>query len=69
MFGLELPDTGRVRRLVELHGGSVRALSDGRNGSEFVVDLPLGTRPDATEAVDRLETPTRQLPKRILIYR
>ncbi|MGF6575000.1 PAS domain S-box-containing protein [Paraburkholderia sp. GAS333] len=37
-----------VRRLVELHGGSVRALSDGRNGSEFIVDLPLD--PDALPA-------------------
>jgi Signal transduction histidine kinase len=30
-----------ARRLVELHGGSVRAISDGKTGSEFVVDLPL----------------------------
>ena len=31
-----------VRRLVELHGGSVRALSDGPGlGSEFVVRLPI----------------------------
>ena len=31
-----------VRRLIELHGGSVRAVSDGRGrGSEFVVELPL----------------------------
>lgn len=30
-----------VRRLVELHGGSVRAISDGRTGSEFILDLPL----------------------------
>jgi len=31
-----------VRRLVELHGGSVEATSDGLNtGSEFIVRLPL----------------------------
>jgi len=31
-----------VRRLVALHGGSVRAASDGPGlGSEFVVELPL----------------------------
>jgi signal transduction histidine kinase/DNA-binding response OmpR family regulator len=35
-----------VRRLVELHGGSVQAQSDGANrGSEFVVRLPISTRP------------------------
>ena len=31
-----------VKRLVELHGGTVKARSDGRGkGSEFVVRLPL----------------------------
>ena len=37
-----------VRRLVELHGGSVQAVSDGKTGSEFIVDLPLGTIPPGT---------------------
>ena len=33
-----------VRTLVQMHGGSVRALSDGPGrGSEFVVRLPLAT--------------------------
>lgn len=37
-----------VRRLVQLHGGSVRALSDGSNqGSEFIVSLPLSVHQDA----------------------
>lgn len=37
-----------VRHLVELHGGSVEVLSQGLNrGSEFVVRLPLSTRPAA----------------------
>jgi two-component system CheB/CheR fusion protein len=35
-----------VRRLVDMHGGSVSALSDGPGrGSEFVVCLPLSTAP------------------------
>ncbi|NHZ39417.1 ATP-binding protein [Massilia aquatica] len=33
-----------VKRLVEMHGGSIEVLSDGKgNGSEFVVRLPLAT--------------------------
>lgn len=37
-----------VRGLVELHGGTVRAASDGAGrGSEFVVELPLETPPQA----------------------
>jgi CheY-like chemotaxis protein len=35
-----------VRRLVELHGGSVQAFSEGRGqGSEFVVRLPIAPQP------------------------
>jgi PAS domain S-box-containing protein len=42
-----------VRRLVELHNGSVRARSEGKNrGSEFVVDLP-ATPPDRPQSVRR----------------
>ena len=37
-----------VRSLVELHGGTVRAMSEGPGkGSEFVVELPLPERPGA----------------------
>ncbi|KXU83839.1 PAS domain S-box protein [Paraburkholderia monticola] len=56
-----------VRRLVELHGGSVRAISDGRTGSEFVVDLPLGATPGAEESVDAPPTRAAVPAKRILI--
>ncbi|WP_437279969.1 PAS domain S-box protein [Sorangium sp. So ce375] len=41
-----------VRRLVELHGGTVQALSEGPGGgSEFIVRLPRLTRPVATSTV------------------
>ncbi|XXS81548.1 GNAT family N-acetyltransferase [Sorangium sp. So ce176] len=40
-----------VRRLIELHGGTVRALSEGPGrGSEFVVQLPRTARPVAQPA-------------------
>jgi two-component system CheB/CheR fusion protein len=56
-----------VRRLVELHGGTVKALSDGQAGSEFVVDLPIDVIPfgDNPEAI--AERPVRARFKRILI--
>lgn len=56
-----------VKRLVELHGGSVRAISDGRTGSEFIVDLPLGASPGADGEVDAPLVRTPIPPKRILI--
>jgi two-component system, chemotaxis family, CheB/CheR fusion protein len=56
-----------VRRLVELHGGSVRAISDGRTGSEFIVDLPLGSAPGTNESVDAPPTRAPVPAKRILI--
>jgi signal transduction histidine kinase len=44
-LGLGLP---LVRKLVELHGGTVQARSDGRNkGSVFTVRLPLVGVPQA----------------------
>lgn len=42
-----------VRRIVELHGGSVEAFSAGRGqGSEFAVHLPLMRAPDKSAAAD-----------------
>ncbi|WP_437876763.1 hybrid sensor histidine kinase/response regulator [Sorangium sp. So ce513] len=40
-----------VRRLIDLHGGTVRALSEGPGrGSEFIVELPRPARPVASPA-------------------
>ncbi|ABE36421.1 sensory box protein [Paraburkholderia xenovorans LB400] len=56
-----------VRRLVELHGGSVRAISDGRTGSEFIVDLPLGMIPPGVEQAGTPQEPVNAGPRKILI--
>jgi CheY-like chemotaxis protein len=50
-----------VRGLVELHGGSVRAHSDGLGrGAEFIVRLPLDTAPaDAPQAAPGAARPPR----------
>ncbi|HZZ02985.1 CheR family methyltransferase [Paraburkholderia sp.] len=56
-----------ARRLVELHGGSVRAISDGRTGSEFVVNLPLVPGAVFGEQVNSQPEPVAVRPKRILI--
>jgi two-component system, sensor histidine kinase ChiS len=46
-----------VRRLVELHGGLVRAESEGRNrGSRFVFTMPIATSPAPTEVEAVRET-------------
>jgi CheY-like chemotaxis protein len=65
-----------VRSLVELHGGAVRAHSDGPGrGAEFVVELPVAPGVDASESLPprRLPTPMNLPPisdetrKRILV--
>src|SRR5262249_25504127 len=54
-----------VRRLVELHGGSVEALSAGEGrGSELVVRLPASAAPSASSSA---AAPSTARPTRILI--
>lgn len=59
-----------VKRLVELHGGEVRATSDGEGrGSEFTVHLPIVADPSPVERVDQ-DLPARIAPaeaRRILV--
>ena len=57
-----------VRRLVELHGGSVEALSDGPgHGAEFVVRLPLRIPPVLDGAADKAAVPAAAPRRRILV--
>ena len=56
-----------VRRLVELHGGSVTASSDGAGrGSEFVIRLPV-TEPVTSSAKPVVATRRSTTPRRILV--
>jgi len=56
-----------VKRLVELHGGTVTASSPGRNrGSEFVVRLPLAPQSLVASGPDRAR-PASQRPRQVLI--
>jgi len=55
-----------VRELVELHGGSVEAKSEGENqGSEFTVRLPLEASVRRAQAVRK--QPGRETPRRIVL--
>jgi PAS domain S-box-containing protein len=58
-----------VKRLVELHGGSVTASSDGQGrGSQFTVRLPLITSSPAAAPIPPLEPKTKASPaRRILV--
>lgn len=57
-----------VRRLVEIHGGSVQAFSEGRgHGSEFVVRLPRAAAPPMVTRNGRSEPEKAKLSHRILI--
>ena len=56
-----------VKRLVELHGGTVQAKSDGPNhGATFTVELPAIERPEALTVVKTPATMTAT-PRRVLI--
>jgi len=55
-----------VQRLVNLHGGSVEAHSEGPgHGSEFIVHLPI--LPGPTAAAPPVVLPARDVPRRILV--
>jgi PAS domain S-box-containing protein len=58
-----------VRRLVELHHGTVQARSFGPGeGSEFLVDLPLAPAPSGEDRTEARPTPSRAAtPRRVLI--
>jgi PAS domain S-box-containing protein len=64
-LGLGLP---LVRRIAEMHGGSVQALSDGLGkGSEFVIRIPAGSA-ERTKAPQAVPPPTpRPSHRRILL--
>lgn len=56
-----------VKRLVEMHGGSVKALSDGPGrGSEFVIRLPIAAEGNRLETLNPVVEPEIPL-RRILI--
>jgi signal transduction histidine kinase len=63
-----------VKKLIELHGGRVRAVSEGsRHGTEFVVTLPLveataGAAPGGGDEPDPVDPPAEpRLPARVLV--
>jgi PAS domain S-box-containing protein len=59
-----------VKRLVEMHGGSIEARSEGiGKGSEFIIQLPVSTaKPAAQRAPEEIKQPKQQLAKcRILV--
>ena len=57
-----------VRRLVEMHGGTIEAVSDGSGcGSTFVVRLPALPREHSTEAAPHARRAVPRRPRRILI--
>ncbi|MEX0713787.1 MAG: ATP-binding protein [Pirellulales bacterium] len=58
-----------VRKLVELHGGTVTAASDGQGrGCQFEVSLPVSTRqPEAESPGGNDSTPVRSIRMRVLV--
>jgi PAS domain S-box-containing protein len=58
-----------VKRLVEMHGGSIEARSEGPNkGSEFIIRLPIASPPAPRPEMSREDRPFRATgPHRILV--
>jgi CheY-like chemotaxis protein/two-component sensor histidine kinase len=57
-----------VKQLVEMHGGSVQALSSGLNkGSEFIVKLPVMVEHARNDTAFMLTTTTQPRPRRVLV--
>jgi len=57
-----------VNRLAEMHGGDIEAKSEGfGKGSEFLVRLPLATKPESQKSDDKTEPVSPPLSLRILI--
>jgi PAS domain S-box-containing protein len=57
-----------VRRLIDMHGGSIEAKSDGEgHGSEFIVRLPILSKPSLSAQPDKGLEPESSSMRRILI--
>jgi two-component system CheB/CheR fusion protein len=57
-----------VRKIIEMHGGTVTAISDGLGlGSEFVVSLPSVGAPDRHEAVKPMPAPSLRAGLHVLV--
>jgi PAS domain S-box-containing protein len=57
-----------VRRIIELHGGSVQAVSDGLGkGSEFVVRLPIVEAAATGQVIEQESVLTGAVPLRVLV--
>jgi CheY-like chemotaxis protein/two-component sensor histidine kinase len=57
-----------VDGIVRLHGGTVRAHSEGPGqGSEFVVQLPAGAAPVELQGADQIENPATGIRLRVLV--